>query len=258
MFEDRRKTPVEFGNRNLALGMESHMNEILKELENASDPQKAEFLPRFFKTGLGEYGEGDQFLGVTVPQQRAIAKRFYRSLDWSDFSELIQNPFHEVRLTALLMLVYRYEKTKTESEQKELVDFYLSHLDFINNWDLVDSSCYQILGHYFWKKDKSLFHQLAESGQLWRQRVAMISSYFWIKKGEFADALALAEKLINHPHDLMHKAVGWMLREIGNRNFEVELEFLKKHYQSMPRTALRYAIEKFPEDLRQDFLKGNI
>lgn len=234
------------------------MNTLLDELKSAGNSEKSAFLTRFFKTGPGEYGEGDQFLGVTVPQQRAIAKRYFQQLSLQEYTDLIKSPFHEVRLTTLLMLVYRYEKTKSEEGQKELVEFYLSNLDFVNNWDLVDSSCYQILGHFYWKKDKSLFYELADSGHLWRQRVAMISSYFWIKKGEFADALALAEKLKNHPHDLMHKAVGWMLREIGNRDFEVELEFLKKHYQAMPRTALRYAIEKFPEELRQDFLKGRV
>lgn len=234
------------------------MNTLLDELKSAGNSEKSAFLPRFFKTGPGEYGEGDQFLGVTVPQQRAIAKRYFQQLSIQEFADLIKSPFHEVRLTTLLMLVYRYEKTKSEEGQKELVEFYLSNLDFVNNWDLVDSSCYQILGHFYWKKDKSLFYELADSGHLWRQRVAMISSNFWIKKGEFADALALAEKLKNHPHDLMHKAVGWMLREIGNRDFEVELEFLKKHYLAMPKTALRYAIEKFPEELRQDFLKGRV
>lgn len=238
--------------------MISRNNQVLEELRKLSDPKKADFLPKFFKCGPGEYGEGDQFLGVTVPNQRTIAKRYFQQLDLQDYTHLIKNPFHEVRLTGLLALVYRYEKTKSETEQRKLVDFYLSHLDFVNNWDLVDSSCYQILGQYFWKKDKTIFYELADSGHLWRQRVAMISSFYWIKKGEFHDALALAEKLKNHPHDLMHKAVGWMLRETGNRNFEVELEFLKKHYRTLPRTALRYAIEKFPEELRQDFLKGNI
>ena len=232
--------------------------QIIEALMGKAIPEKASFLPKFFKTGPGEYGEGDLFLGVTVPDQRQIAKQFFKEISLEELTLLIQHPFHEVRLTGLLALVYRYEKTKSETEQRKLVDYYLAHLDFVNNWDLVDSSCYQILGHFYWKKDKSLFYELADSDHLWRQRVAMISSFFWIKKGEYADALALAEKLKNHPHDLMHKAVGWMLREIGNRNFEVELEFLKKHYQTLPRTALRYAIEKFPEDLRQDYLKGNI
>lgn len=232
--------------------------QIIEALKDKAIPEKALFFPRFFKTGPGEYGEGDLFLGVTVPVQRQIAKQFFKEISLEELTLLIQHPFHEVRLTGLLALVYRFEKTKSELEQKELVDFYLSHLDHVNNWDLVDSSCHQILGDFYCKREKELFYELADSGHLWRQRVAMISSYFWIKKGEFADALALAGRLKNHPHDLMHKAVGWMLREIGNRNFEVELEFLKKHYRTMPRTALRYAIEKFPEDLRQDFLKGRI
>lgn len=232
--------------------------QIIEALREKAIPEKASFLPKFFKTGPGEYGEGDLFLGVTVPDQRQIAKQFFKEISLEELTRLIQHPIHEIRLTGLLALVYRYEKTKSEPDKMALVNFYLSQLDFVNNWDLVDSSCYQILGHFYWKKEKTLFYELADSGHLWRQRVAMISSYFWIKKGEFADALALAGRLKNHPHDLMHKAVGWMLREIGNRNFEVELEFLKKHYQTLPRTALRYAIEKFPEDLRQDFLKGNI
>jgi 3-methyladenine DNA glycosylase AlkD len=163
-----------------------------------------------------------------------------------------------MRLTGLLALVYKFEKTRSESLRGECVNFYLDHLDFINNWDLVDSSCYQILGTYYWKKDKSLFFQLASSSQLWEQRIAMISSFYWIRKREFSDALDLAEQLKSHPHDLMHKAVGWMVREIGKRNFEVANEFLKEHYSSLPRTALRYAIERFPEELRQDFLKGRI
>lgn len=232
--------------------------QIIEALKEKAIPEKASFLPKFFKTGPGEYGEGDLFLGVTVPDQRQIAKQFFKEISLEELTLLIQHPIHEVRLTGLLALVYRYEKTKSEPDKKDLVNFYLSQLDFVNNWDLVDSSCHQILGHFYWKKEKALFYELADSGHLWRQRVAMIGSLFWIKKREFADALALAEKLKNHPHDLMHKAVGWMLREIGNRNFEVELEFLKKHYQTMPRTALRYAIEKFPEEVRQDFLKGRV
>ena len=232
--------------------------QIIEALKDKAIPEKALFFPRFFKTGPGEYGEGDLFWGVTVPDQRQIAKQFFKEISLEELTRLIQHPVHEVRLTGLLALVYRYEKTRSESEQKEQVNFYLSQLDFVNNWDLLDSSCYQILGHFYWKKEKALFYELADSGHLWRQRVAMISSFFWIKKREFDDALVLAEKLKNHPHDLMHKAVGWMLREIGKRDLETEMEFLKKHYQTMPRTALRYAIEKFPEDVRQDFLKGNI
>lgn len=232
--------------------------QIIESLRDKAIPEKAAFLPGFFKTGPGGYGEGDMFLGVTVPVQRALARQFYREIPLTDLSELIQNPYHEVRLTSLIALVYRYEKAKEEYDRQELSDFYLHHLDWVNNWDLVDTSSHAILGHFYWKKEKSLFYHMVGSHGLWRQRVAMISSYFWIKKGDFTDALALAAMLKNHPHDLMHKAVGWMLREIGNRDFDVEVEFLKSHYKTMPRTALRYAIEKFPEDLRQDFLKGRV
>lgn len=232
--------------------------QIIEALKDKAIPEKAEFLPKFFKDFPGGYGEGELFLGVVVPEQRKIAKEFFKEISLVELSDLIQNPFHEVRLTSLMALVYRYEKIKSEAERIELVDFYLTHLDFVNNWDLVDSSCHQILGHFFWKREKSLFYELADSGHLWSQRVAMISSMYWIKKDDFTDALQLAEKLKNHPNDLMHKAVGWMLREIGKRDFEVELQFLKTHYKTMPRTALRYAIEKFPEDLRKDFLKGSI
>lgn len=232
--------------------------QIIEALKDKANPGKVPILLKFFQVFPGGYGEGDQYMGVTVPDQREVARQFFKEICLEDLSQLIKNPFHEVRLTGLLALVYRYEKTKSETEQRKLVDFYLAYLDFVNNWDLVDSSCYQILGHFYWKKDKTVFYELADSGQLWRQRVAMISSFFWIKKGEFADGLALAEKLKNHPHDLMHKAVGWMLREIGKRDFDAEYEFLTKHYRTLPRTALRYAIEKFPEELRQDFLKGNI
>lgn len=232
--------------------------QIFESLRAKTIPEKAAFLPKFFKAFQGGYGEGDQFLGVIVPDQRKIAKACFREISLDEISELLHNPFHEVRLTGLMMLVYRFEKLKSEEEQKKIVDFYLDHLQFINNWDLVDSSCYQILGTFYHKKDKSLFYEMATSGHLWRQRVAMISSLYWIKKDDFTDALNIAEKLKNHPHDLMHKAVGWMLREIGKRNFEVEFQFLKTHYKTIPRTALRYAIEKFPEELRQEFLKGRV
>ena len=227
-------------------------------LKDAGNPEKAAFLQGFFKTGPGEYGEGDLFLGVTVPQQRLIAKTLAPQATLPLLSELLQHPYHEMRLTGLLAFVYRFEKTKQEADRQVLVDFYLENLDYINNWDLVDTSCSQVLGAFYWKKEKSLFFSLAESPVLWRQRIAMISTFFWIRKGEFTDALALAEKLKNHAHDLMHKAVGWMVREVGNRNFEVANEFLRKHYRSLPRTLLRYAIERFPEELRQDYLKGRV
>ena len=236
--------------------MSTFCEQILLSLEQKAIPAKGVQLQQYFKTGPGGYGEGDLFLGVTVPEQRKIAKAISQDASLPQLSELIQHRYHEMRLTGLLALVDRFEKTKPEAERQLLVDFYLEHLDYINNWDLVDTSCSQVLGAYYWKKEKSLFFSLAESTHLWRQRVAMISAFYWIRKGEFTDALALAEKLKNHPHDLMHKAVGWMVREVGNRNFEVANEFLSKHYRTLPRTLLRYAIERFPEELRQDFLKG--
>ena len=232
--------------------------EIRAALTDKINPVKAAFLPKYFKAIPGGYGEGDFFMGISVPDQRAVAKIFFKEISLAELSELLKDRFHEIRMTALFMLVYKYEKLKEDSERKKVVDFYLAHLDGINNWDLVDSSCHKILGPYYFKRDKTLFYEYAESGNLWKQRIAMISCFFWINEGEYSDALALAEKLLNHPHDLMHKAVGWTLRVIGDHDFNVEYEFLRKHYQSMPRTALRYAIEKFPEEIRQDFLKERI
>lgn len=232
--------------------------QVFLTLQDRAVPAKAAHLQRYFNTGPGGYGEGDLFLGVTVPEQRKIAKTLASQISLPELSELIQHPYHEMRLTGLLALVYRFEKTSSEGDRQELVDFYLAHLPWINNWDLVDSSCTQILGAFYWQKDKSLFYRLAASSQLWEQRIAMISSLYWIRKRAFTDALALAELLKNHPHDLMHKAVGWMLREVGKRNFDAAHEFLLVHYRTLPRTALRYAIERFPEELRQDFLKGRI
>lgn len=234
------------------------VEQIKAALKDKAIPEKAAFFPRFFKSGPGEYGEGDKFLGVKVPEQRKIAKSVFKEISLGEIETLMHDPYHEVRLTGVMILVYRYEKLKFDEERKELVDFYLSNLKWVNNWDLVDVSCHHILGHYYLNRDKSLFYELAAKDHLWSQRVAMVTTYYWIKRGEFEDALALAKRFLDHPHDLMHKAVGWMLREIGNQDFEVEYEFLKKHYQQMPRTALRYAIEKFDEDLRQDFLKGRI
>ena len=232
--------------------------QIKASLADKAIPEKAAFFPRFFKSGPGEYGEGDQFLGVKVPEQRKIAKSVFKEISYAEIEMLIQDVYHEVRLTAIYILVYRYQKLRSDTDRKELVDFYLAHLDYVNNWDLVDSSCHHILGHYYLDKDKKLFYKLADEDHLWRQRVAIISSYYWIKRGHFHDALALAEKLLYHPHDLIHKAVGWMLREIGNVDFEVEMSFLRNYYKTMPRTALRYAIEKFDQSLRKQLLAGEL
>jgi 3-methyladenine DNA glycosylase AlkD len=227
---------------------------IISELKSLSDKEKALLLPYFFKTGKGEYGEGDQFLGIQVPQQRKIAKKFLPAIDEKDLMILIASPYHEVRLTALFMLVSKYEKSKTPIEKKQWMDFYLKNKQYVNNWDLVDSSAHLILGSWLFDKDRSLLYNLAKSGKLWDQRIAIISTYYFIRKKDFEDTLKIAEILLNHPHDLIHKAVGWMLREVGNRDYQTEYDFLKKHYKIMPRTMLRYAIEKFDPQVREMFL----
>lgn len=229
-----------------------------QELKACADPEKAAFLPRFFKAVPGGYGEGDRFLGVTVPLQRKIARTHYREIELSDLERLLRDQFHECRLTALFILILKYEKATGAEDKQLLADYYLGNIDYVNNWDLVDSSAYKILGPHLENRDRRLLYELACSGHLWRQRVAIISTLHFIRAGDFADTLKLSEILLNHEHDLIHKAVGWMLREVGNRDFNTEYNFLKRHYQGMPRTALRYAIEKFDPALRKQFLAGTL
>lgn len=232
---------------------------ISKALSDLSIPEKAEFFPSFFKTGKGEYGEGDVFIGVTVPDQRSVAKEFYNKISFEELSELLSSKIHEHRLTALLMLVSKFEKTKDEILQKEIVDFYLMNTNYINNWDLVDTSCYKILGRYcFENQDSNILHKLSYSENMWEQRMAIVGTMYHIKKGQFELTKAFALKNIHHPHDLMHKANGWLLREMGKMDEQELLDFLNLHYKKMPRTCLRYAIEKLDESLRQDYLKGRI
>ena len=232
---------------------------ISKALSDLSIPEKAEFFPRFFKTGKGEYGEGDIFIGVTVPDQRSIAKEFYNKISLEELSELLSSKIHEHRLTALLMLVYKFEKIKDKIQQKEIIDFYLKHTKHINNWDLVDTSCYKILGRYcFENQDSKILEKLSDSGDMWEKRMAIVGTMFHIKKREFELTKTFALKNLKHPHDLMHKANGWLLREMGKMNETELLNFLDLHYKEMPRTCLRYAIEKLDEELRQDYLKGRI
>lgn len=223
-----------------------------------ADQKRAGDLARFFQTHPGGYGEGDIFLGLKVPDQRSVAKQFYKDLGLDEISLLLNEKIHEYRLTAVFMLVLKYEKAKTEEEKRSVVDCYLKNISGVNNWDIVDSSCHRILGPWLMDKDKDLLYDFAASGDLWLQRIAVITTMHFISKRKYDDALRLAEILLHHPHDLIHKAVGWMLREIGNRDYEVEYNFLLKHYRQMPRTMLRYAIEKFDEDVRQGFLKGII
>lgn len=236
--------------------MGKQVDKVRHDLDNCADPVKAVHLPRFFQAYPGGYGEGDLFIGVTVPNQRKIAHSYFQAFSLSELEELISDPLHECRLTAIFMLILKFEKAETEPEREALVKLYLDNLMWINNWDLVDSSAYKILGPHLYRKDRSLLYELAASGELWKQRVAVITTLYFIRNKDYADILNLARLLLRHEHDLMHKAIGWMLREVGNRDFDLEYDFLKQHYQDMPRTMLRYAIEKFDEALRQKFLKG--
>ncbi|KJS73487.1 MAG: DNA alkylation repair protein [Desulfotomaculum sp. BICA1-6] len=229
---------------------------IKDELLQYSDAGKAAFLPKFFKTNPGGYAEGDIFIGVTVPNQRKVAKKFYQQVSLDDVEKLLHEPIHEYRLTALFLLTYKYEKLKTKPDKKAVVDFYLANAAYINNWDLVDCSADKILGAYLLDREKDILYELSESNNLWKQRIAVIATFHFIKHNRYDDTLNIAVMLLPHKHDLIHKAVGWMLREIGKRDFEVEFNFIKKHYRQMPRTMLRYAIERFEEELRQQFLKG--
>lgn len=225
---------------------------VTAELEAVHSEEKKVVLPRFFKCGPGEYGEGDRFLGVVVPDVRAVAKKnTFASLD--DLTLLLESQWHEARLCALLILLAQCRK----SVPKEAFRFYLAHTDRINNWDLVDLSAPGIVGRYILDnpREREVIYSLADSQSLWEQRIAVVSTLALIREGQFDDTYALAVKLMSHPHDLMHKAVGWMLREAGKRD-QPRLElFLDEYAPSMPRTALRYSIEKFPEPLRQHYLR---
>ena len=238
-------------------------NNILKEIKESlavlSIPEKAAFFPKFFKTGKGEYGEGDLFLGVKVPDQRAVAKEYYAKISLEELSELLSSPYHEHRLTALIMLISKFEKTKDLSVKEEIINFYLKHLDFINNWDLVDTTCYKILGRYAFENQKeNLLRELADSDQMWHKRIAVVGTMHYIKKGSFELTKEFVTQNLYHPNDLMHKANGWLLREMGNKNEAELISYLNQYYKEMPRTCLRYAIEKLDEELRQDYLKGRI
>lgn len=234
------------------------IDKVKKDLKKYIDPEKAKHYPKFFQTFEGGYGEGDKFIGVTVPNQRKVAKKYYKTISLKDVEKLLQQDIHEYRQTALFILTYKYEKLKEMKKKKEIVDLYISNTNHINNWDLVDSSAYKLLGDYLLNKDKKLLYELAKSSNMWEQRIAIISTLKFIKKGNYEDTLKISKLLLNHEHDLIHKAVGWMLREVGKKDYDVEYGFLVKHYSNMPRTMLRYSIEKFDEEVRQKFLKGKI
>lgn len=230
-------------------------SKVKKELQAFADPKQAKLLARFFKTGKGEYGEGDVFIGIKVPNQRKVAKN-NKDLSLTEIEKLLSSDIHEHRLTALLILTYQFPKLN-EDEQKKVVEFYLSHTKYINNWDLVDLSAPNIPGEYlFNNKDKrKILYRLAKSKNLWEKRIAMLSTFTFIREEEFEDALAIAELLVNDSHDLIHKAVGWMLRELGKKDQKIEEEFLRRHHKTMPRTMLRYAIERFDEKKRKFYMQ---
>jgi len=238
------------------LGRESMKDIFVKKLKaellKVANQEKAKILSKFFKTGKGEYADGDKFLGITVPVQRKIARK-YLNLSLSDIKKLLSSEYHEHRFTGMIILCSLYQKSKHD-EKKRIYDFYLKNLKHVNNWDLVDISAPVIIGDYLLDKERSILYKLASSESLWVRRIAILSTFAFIKKNQFHDTLHIAGILIKDKNDLIHKAVGWMLREVGKRDKETEEQFLKEHYQKMPRTMLRYAIEKFNENERKEYL----
>lgn len=229
-----------------------HVKQALEEL---ADPERALASVWFFKTGPGEYGEGDKFIGITVPQQRSVAKQF-RNIELEQIDRLLKESIHEFRLTAIFMLVDQFKRVKSRAEKAAIVDFLLKRTQHINNWDLVDSCAPQIIGEYLSEeKDQSLLLKLAKSKSLWEQRIAVVANLSLIKHCQFESILMIAEKLLLHEHDLIHKAIGWMLREMGKQEVSLLRSFLDQHSKRMPRTMLRYAIEKLPPSERQKYMK---
>jgi len=227
-----------------------------------ANPEKAIHAQRFFKTGPGEYGEGDLFLGLSNPQVRAIVKAFKKELHLTDLATLINNKYHEIRLTGLLLLVELFKQAeKNSAQQKKIVDYYLAHSDVVNNWDLVDLTAHKILGAYLFKyeaqKIPQILIKLAKSSQLWERRIAVISTFAYIRQGVFEPTIKLATMLLNDQEDLMHKAVGWTLREVGKHDQAVLENFLHQHKNEMPRTMLRYSIERLSPEKRQFYLSKN-
>jgi 3-methyladenine DNA glycosylase AlkD len=230
--------------------------DIRKEILSKGNKEKAAFLQRYFKTGNGEYGEGDVFVGVAVPVLRMIAKRNFARLSLHDISKLLRSKIHEERFVALAMLCLRFDRFP--EDRKRIIGLYLSSTKYINNWDLVDTSAPHILGKYLLysedKKEMRIINGLAKSSNVWERRIAVISTQCFIKRGRFDETLGLAERLLKDKHDLIHKAVGWMLREVGEKDLSVLEDFLKKHCKKMPRTMLRYAIERMPEEKRKKYM----
>ena len=234
--------------------MSASAKAIQAELKKLSNEKDAEFLQRFFKTAEGQYGHGDRFRGIRVPVSRQVVKK-HSDADLDTAIELLGSDFHEDRLVALLIMVEMYNKGD-ERLRERVYKAYLSKTDRINNWDLVDSSAPYIVGRHLMERDRKPLYRLAVSKSLWERRIAVLSTFYFIKYKQFDDAFAIAEKLLADKEDLMHKAVGWMIREVANRDGDAARKFLRRHYTKMPRTMLRYAIEKFPEAERQSYLKG--
>ena len=232
------------------------LNEIHDQLSRLADSAEAQFLQRFFKTGPGEYGEGDRFRGIRVPVLRKLAAT-YQMLPLEQTEELLHRAHHEDRLLALLILVRQFAKADPAG-QTAVYDLYLGNTRFINNWDLVDVSAEHIVGAHLYRQSRKPLDRLAHSRSLWERRIAMLATFHFIRRGEFADTLRIAELLLTDREDLIHKAVGWLLREVGKRDQAIEESFLRAHYRQMPRTMLRYAIERFPEELRQEYLHGTV
>ena len=233
------------------------MNPLLEEMLRHADPAQVPGLSRFFKTGPGQYGEGDAFLGIKVPVTRQVVKEHWKETDFQHLEECIRSEYHEVRLAALLCLVEIFSHARKDlALRQRCVDFYLSHTGRINNWDLVDLSCYPLLGTWLLDKDRTLLYDLARNGKtLWEQRIGIVSTMTFIRHGQLEDTFAIADILLHHPHDLIHKAVGWLLREAGKRDKAALEAFLTPRCSTMPRTMLRYAIEKFPEQERLRYLR---
>lgn len=232
------------------------MATLTETLQQLADPGIAEHSQRFFKTGPGEYGEGDRFLGIRVPEQRKVAGTF-RNLSLDELESLLQSEWHEVRLTALFILVLQYQNGDA-AQRETIFHFYIRNLDRVNNWDLVDSSAGHIAGHHLIDKDRSLLFDLAESENIWKRRVAIIATGAFIRHEDLEDTFRISEMLLNDPQDLIHKAVGWMIRETGKKDREAMEAFLLRHYRQMPRTMLRYSIEHLPKERRKEYLEGTV
>lgn len=235
--------------------MRTTARDFEQEIKQKARPEKIAILSSFFKTGKGEYGEGDHFIGVSVTDNRAVAHR-YTHLTCDELLPLLHSPIHELRLAALLCMVEKYKSRRTdEAERQTIFDTYTANTAYINNWDLVDLSAYFIVGTHLLNRDRSLLYQYASHGTLWEQRIAIVATNAFIRKGEYADTTAIATQLRNHPHDLIQKAVGWMLREAGKRNKKVLTDFLDLYHTTLPRTLLRYAIERLTPDERKHYMQ---